>query len=765
MPDVLSKSLWRAYFFILAASLLLLVIGCFYIWNLILAEERIKLSYSNRLVSNSMRSLLQKDEALFRVTGERLQEIGLFDNQQQSQQLINNLLSKNPELAGIGIVNPQGQLLLSTSNIDPKNIPNLLKTKETAESFKKVLSSDSLMIGKTYYLAEIQDWIVPIRYRIVDDNNKVVAVLATGLRLQSKYSPWQSHVAQGDLQLAIINADFYFVFSTLFKSDEARIAYSRPIDKDYLQLFSEHLLKKTGLKFEDFFNGYSKITTLIYPKPSGGNSIAAFSYDQRYSLFTFNFRSVESLYAKLLMPVTWLFILLTAFNIILFFLFKFHSQLQKQAKEKLEYQAQHDQLTCLPNMRFLNHHFLKWKKDKKLKTYAVLFMDLDDFKNSNDLHGHKIGDKILIEVSQRIKSDFADGLCIRQGGDEFIIILPYTDNIAIKKRCQEFLRNLKKPILIEKLKFQIRASIGITIYPSDGKNMETLLSKADIAMYDAKQNNQGIKLFSKQLDIHNSRLSNIVKELNDAVEKKEFSMVYQPQICSKTQTVIGAEALLRWNNSILGEVSPAEFIPIAERTGAIIEIGRYVIETALSEFYNVSQVSAGTKQNTKFRLSINVSIRQLANASFVEMLFELISQYNCKNTKLMLEVTETLTIERFEEIGFALEKIQLAGIEVSLDDFGTGFSSLSYLSRLPINEIKIDKSFVNGVEHKKQDKLLVKSIINLGHSLGVNVLAEGVENIQQVEILERYGCSLFQGYYYSDALSADQLAEYFKQNS
>jgi len=765
MPDVLSRPLWRSFLFVLLVSLLILSLGTYFLWQSILDEEKTKLIYSNKIVSNSMQTVLNKNEALLKVMGKRLQEVGLFSEPKASLLLINELLQENPELAGVGIADINGQLRITSSNMSQDNLPNLLNKNETVDSFVAALKTDILVMGRTYFMKSLKQWVVPLRYRITNSEGQVVALLTTGLKLEDENSPWQSEIVNPGMRLSIINSDFYFQYASFFNAEELYNIYNQPIDQRYLDLFASYLFKQTGLSFSDFLESRHGVVTLIYPRPDGTKSISAFSYNKKYKLFTFTINNFSSLYIKILVPLVTLFSLLFAFNIILFFLFKKQNKLQQRFKKDLEYQAQHDHLTGLPNLRYLKSHFQKWQE--KCNSYSVVFIDLDNFKNSNDLHGHAIGDKILCEVAWRIKRFFKECIWIRQGGDEFIIITPANYFKTIENTCYEFLNVLKQTISIESLEFSIRASIGVASSPSDGTNIESLFRKADIAMYEAKKNRTGVHIFSHKLDIDNSRASLVSKELNSALERNEMYILYQPQIDLKTNKIIGVEALLRWNNKLLGQVPPDEFIPIAESTGVILDIGNFVFETSLREFQDTcksiySNIDDTLHVDGKLRLSINISIRQLSEEKFSESLFSMVRQYDCKHTKLMLEITETMTINRIDEIGLTLNKIQQAGIGVSLDDFGTGHSSLSHLSKLPIDEIKIDKSFIQEIPNNKQDIVLIKSIINLGKSLNIKVLAEGVESIKQVNFLNRLGCQYFQGFYYSHPVDQQSLKKLMK---
>lgn len=710
-----------------------------------------------------MESLLNKDEALFKLIGNRLLELGMFSNPKESLNLIDEVLQENTELAGIGIADLNGQLQITSSNISRENLHNLLEKEETSDSFKAALNSSFLVMGRTYFMKNLNQWVVPIRFKITNKEGLPVAVLTAGLKLNEKHSPWQSETMQDGIRVSIINSDYYFQYTSTINALENKHLYNQPISTDYLNTFQEHLYEQTGLSLNDFLTGkINDIVPVIYPRPDGEKSVAAFSYNPKYQLFTFTINKLSLLYAKLFVPLVWMIGLLVIFNTVLFLMFNYLNKLQIKSKKNLKYQAQHDLLTGLPNVRFLNNIPNQWLQKLK-NSYFIIFIDLDNFKNSNDLHGHDIGDQILCEAAARINLYFKDCLNIRQGGDEFIILAPKDFSQNIEKSCRQFLDILKMKISINSLEFSVRASIGVASCPDDGIEVNSLLRKADIAMYEAKRKKCGVHIFTRQLDVYNARLSMISKELNSALERSEMSIMYQPQFKNSTNTLIGFEALLRWNNQSLGQVPPDEFIPIAESTGNIIDIGNFVLETAIKQFHTICKEASDKDSSKQLRLSINISVRQLTNSDFVKNLFALINKYKCENAKLILEITETMTINRFDEINSVLKKIQTTGIEISLDDFGTGFSSLSYLSQLPINEIKIDKSFIHDIPNNKDNVTLIKSIINLGKSLNIRVLAEGVEKQQQLEILNKHGCQYYQGYYFSYPVTENKMADLFKE--
>ncbi len=767
MPRKIAQALWRLYVYIIFASVCLFAVQAYFVWSSIIKEARDELTYANRMTSSSMLSLLSRNEAVFEVTGERLVELGINEKNQQALALIDDLLSDNSELIGITILTPKGEIVLSSSNLGFKSLKNLLKIRKSDNSYNRALFSDVLVLGKPYFYPRLNQSIMPIYYPIKNSNNDTVLILMSGLKIHGKNGLWQDETTIEEIRVSIISHDYYYLFASFLNNSKPQVLYSKQINSDYTTYFSKELKKQTGFTLDDFIQGKQGVVTTRYQGPTGVELIGAFSYDPKYLYFTFTTKQTHGLYGKLYMPLVWVLVFIVGFNAILFLLFRQLSQSEKESKKKLEYLAQHDQLTGLPNLRYLNNHFTQWKKHNG-NSFSVLFMDLDNFKNSNDLHGHAIGDKILREVATRIKSFFKNCLCIRQGGDEFIVIVSKAFTSDIESEVSQFLNSLRKTIKVQNLEFSIRASIGVASSPADGLEIDSLLRKADIAMYEAKRLKSGVYLFSRKLDMDNSRASMIGKELNSAIAREEMSLVYQPQIDSQTKRVIGVEALLRWNNQMLGEVSPREFIPIAESSGIILDIGRFVFETALSEFYDICNKQTKDKHipdSDKIRLSINLSVRQLVDPGFIDFLFSLVGQFDCYKSRLMLEITETMTIDRVDEVRTILEKIQISGIDISLDDFGTGYSSLSHLSVLPINEIKIDKSFIDGLLENQQDITFIKSILNLGKSLKVQVLAEGVETKDQVDILMKHGCRYFQGFYFSKPLSIAEIDNFLEQRT
>lgn len=418
---------------------------------------------------------------------------------------------------------------------------------------------------------------------------------------------------------------------------------------------------------------------------------------------------------------------------------------RKQAERRIIQQAHYDNLTQLPN-RFLAldrlNQLLKDAKRNKDKV-AVLFLDLDDFKKVNDTLGHEFGDKLLIEAAARLtkvirKSDTVG----RLGGDEFIILLKgLTSAEHVQPVADNLINEFRRPFVIENRELLLTSSIGIALYPDDASTSSNLLRNADTAMYHAKSIGRNTyAYYTKEMNQDVARRLLIEEQIRNALEKDEFEVYFQPQFSVKNKRLVGAEALLRWHNPSLGNVSPAEFIPVAEQTGLIVPIGHYVIEQSLAT------LARWQKLQPDLDISVNVSPRQFRDNGLVNFLAQMIKQNGIDARHLELEITEGVLMTGHKSIEQDLLTIGQMGVKLAMDDFGTGYSSLSYLRKYPFNVLKIDRSFVSNLSADSTDLALVKATVAMAKALGVKVIAEGVETQGQFTLLHDVGCDYIQGY-------------------
>ncbi|MBS6502037.1 MAG: EAL domain-containing protein [Clostridium sp.] len=427
---------------------------------------------------------------------------------------------------------------------------------------------------------------------------------------------------------------------------------------------------------------------------------------------------------------------------------------RKEKEIEINYLSFNDEVTRIPNRRFfvreVTNHINNYPNEK----IAFIFIDLDNFKYVNDTYGHDAGDLLLIEFAKIIKNmKIKDSIFARYGGDEFIIVqYNIQEKNQIKYILDNIIKKLSNPIIINDKEIFCTLSIGVSVYPIDGGDMPILLKRADMAMYLAKVNGKNRYEFFdiKILEILN-REFDIEKGLRVAVDKSEIKMLYQPKIKVDTEEVIGFESLVRWNSKSLGIVSPSEFIPIAESSGLIIPIGKYIINESFRRCKELT-----LKNNKMFKMAINLSEVQIRDEDIVSFISESLKFYDLSAEYIEFEITESLIMKSAEKNISTLEKLKKLGVSLALDDFGTGYSSLSYLRTLPIDVLKIDKSFIDGIVIEEKSEYIINSIVELSHYLSLLVVAEGVETKEQLDFLKRISCDVIQGYYFSRPVEFDE---------
>lgn len=435
-----------------------------------------------------------------------------------------------------------------------------------------------------------------------------------------------------------------------------------------------------------------------------------------------------------------------------------------EQRDVLDYQTHYDELTKLPNRTLfydrLNQAIQKGER-KKLKS-AIFFIDLDRFKQINDSLGHTIGDNVLKIIASRLQATMRKEDSIsRVGGDEFSILIEGIEKIEdVSKLAQSIISVISKTIHTDGHTLYLTNSIGISIFPDDGIDANSLLKNADAAMHRAKEEGRNnFQYYSQEMTEH--ALERVVMEANirKALKNEEFIVYYQPQVDGKTDKIVGMEALIRWQHPTDGFIFPDKFLPLAQETGLIIAIDKWVMKKAMEQF--AKWYKKGLNPGI---LALNLSIKQLAQSDFITNLDSLLRNTECKTEWLELEITEGEIMKNPLDAIEKLKKIGNMGIEIAIDDFGTGYSSLSYLKRLPINKLKIDKSFVDGLPNDENDVGISKTIIALANSLKLNVIAEGVETKEQRDFLIENGCKNIQGYFYSKAISAMDMEKLLEKN-
>jgi diguanylate cyclase (GGDEF)-like protein len=426
-----------------------------------------------------------------------------------------------------------------------------------------------------------------------------------------------------------------------------------------------------------------------------------------------------------------------------------------------EYQALHDDLTSLPNRVLLHDrvHQAILTGDREKALVAVMLMDLDRFKEVNDTLGHHAGDVLLKQIGPRLRSVLRESDTIaRLGGDEFAVLLPnVADKSAAAQVADKIKRALDLPFEIQGLRLNIEASIGIAFSPEHGRDVETLMQRADVAMYVAKGTRSGYAIYTTEQDRHSPNRLALVGQIRTALDKEEIELYYQPKADLLTGDIKGVEALIRWHHPERGLMFPDEFIPMTENTGLIEPLTLYVLEAA------IKQCRVWQEADLDMTMAVNISARSLLDSQLPDQIERLLRKWGLRPGSLRLELTESSIMEDPVRALGVLDRLSEKGIGIALDDFGTGYSSLSYLKRLPVNELKIDKSFVMNMTSDEDDAVIVRSTIELGRNLGLEVVAEGVESEDHWHHLAELGCDTAQGYYLSRPIAAGEFMQWLRQ--
>ena len=434
----------------------------------------------------------------------------------------------------------------------------------------------------------------------------------------------------------------------------------------------------------------------------------------------------------------------------------------KAAQERIKQMAFYDQLTGLPNRSLLRDRvdrlFAQMRREES--SFAIMFIDLDNFKRVNDSLGHHVGDLLLKEVARRLEECVREVDTVsRQGGDEFVVLLPECDSECAQAIAARILASLSIPHGLDGHEVVATPSIGISMFPRDARDFETLTKHADTALYRVKENGRaGFQFFMPEMNVAARKRLEMENQLRKAVENGGFALHYQPQIDRLHGGVVGMEALIRWNDPLLGNVPPDEFIPVAEENGLIVPIGAWVLREACAQNKRWQEMGLATVP-----VSVNVSAVQIHQPDFARIVAEVLDNTGLAPEFLDLELTERVVMADVEQSVQIMHELNKLGVGLSIDDFGTGYSSLAYLKRFPLKAIKIDKSFVRDLESNADDRTIAKSIILLAHGLNVAVVAEGGENELQLDILREQGCDTLQGYYFSRPLSPEAFSAFLRE--
>jgi diguanylate cyclase (GGDEF)-like protein/PAS domain S-box-containing protein len=437
---------------------------------------------------------------------------------------------------------------------------------------------------------------------------------------------------------------------------------------------------------------------------------------------------------------------------------------RKTSEKRIQYLATHDSLTGLPNRSMFSEILnIEIESARRYgRHFAVFFIDLDRFKNINDTFGHEAGDSLLKEMSKRLKESLrASDVVARLGGDEFVVLVKEVgDENQVSAIVRKVLGALIRPMKLREQEFRVTASIGICIFPQDARDEQALMKNADVAMYRAKEEGKNnFQFYSAAMNAHTLEYMMLESNLREALDRNEFFLNYQPKIDLKTCEITGVEALLRWQNKELGSVSPAQFIPLAEETGLIVPIGKWVLRAACTQ--NMKWQREGLRP---LCMAVNLSPHQFADDDLGKYIATILTETGMPGELLELELTEGVVMQNPERAIRILTEIKKMGVRLAIDDFGVGYSSLAQIKRFPIDTLKVDRSFIREIPQVAEDNAITEAIIAMGKTLSLTVIAEGVETAEQWEFLRKHGCDEMQGFHFSKPIAADQFAELLRKH-
>ncbi|MDP2572449.1 EAL domain-containing protein [Vibrio penaeicida] len=746
----LKRNIWTLYRLL---ALISSVIFLFIAWQ---QWQKVERSHSQeqynavQIFTTGITSLLNNQEMVLDVLGDRLLSENNYQSKDAGQEWLDSLLTINNSIAAFGLSDPYGNIRLVSSNLSMFSQPNLLEQDNTRESFAKTLASDSMVLGRTYYKEDIDEFILPIRKSIRDSSGNVLAVMTAGLQLD-RTTLFNIRLHDSfEHKIGVIRDDYYVQFMTA--SNNTDIDYTTPISESFFDNLIHSVTTSNSLKLNELKT--KGIPTVGYALDQENPALYAIQYIPRFNIWTVSEIDLRHIAYEYLGIMAIYLIIFMSIQAIFYLFVRSIDKHEKDRHEELLFQANHDPLTRLPNRHFLRSHIHRWLRPTA-PPFSILFMDMDNFKNVNDSSGHDHGDKVLQEIASRLSNATDEqALLIRESGDEFIIVTSMTDHYELNRFANNIIHNLSKPYEIDQCSFILGCSIGIAQYPEHGTSLDTLLRCADIAMYDAKTRRNSLSFFTESMQssyLHSVRLE---QRLRQAIQQNQLYMVYQPQFNAQGN-LHGVEALVRWNDDELGFVPPDKFITIAESCGLMPTLGQLITDTTLAEMGKLQK-----QLGYDFQVSINISVRQITQDDFLDKLILSIQTQRFNQRNITLEITENLFIEDLDIVRPVCESLNKLGVGISLDDFGTGYSSLSMLGELPFHEIKIDKGFIDNILTCTKSLKMVQNIISIGKNFDMQVLAEGVEYAKHEAVLKECGCDLFQGYLYAKPMPVSALAAF-----
>lgn len=751
----------RRGFRLLAVILLILCLG--FSWLSWLAEKRhesLYLASVAELAGKSLDSYVRHYENALAASGpELLNPLGRLRSRETVEPVLEKIKKANPDLSSVNLIAAEGKMLMSTEAL-PSGLPDLSRVDSFRLGLEELRQGQHFNIGRPYvgYLAG--DWILPLRYPLRDVEGRVSHLLSVALPLRRQQSFWQDLSLPENTALGLIRDDGFLVSR-----------YPIPLKMNYEEAYGQ---KRSGAL-------YDYLTAHGFPargETEGYNSVAkedyifAFRRLPNYPLTLFVSTPISNVRSKWMgqIQLSWTLLGILLAGSYLIYRWTEKRQLAWEAERaekeaRIGFLAHHDALTELPNRLLTREHFelARSQAERGGVRMALLYLDLDNFKTINDSLGHPVGDAVLKDVSARLRTCLRETDTLgRLGGDEFLIVLPDVHGTDAMMRVTEKIMGVTAELIrCEDHELTTSLSIGIAVYPDDGTDFDTLLKKADTALYQSKAAGRNtFSFFTEQMNAEADEHLRVRQWLRQALEQDYLRVHYQPLLDLESGAVLGAEALVRLEHPEVGMIMPGRFIPIAEDSGLIVAMGRQVLRMACREAAGWRAAGLGD-----LRVAVNLSAVQFRRGDLAEEVLDVLAESGLPASSLELELTESILMESTQRVLETVRELKAEGVGFSIDDFGTGYSSLSYLKRFDVDRLKIDQSFIRNVVSDAGDAAIVRAVIQMAGSLNLVPLAEGVEDEATLAFLRQHGCREAQGYLFGRPMPAEAFREYLQKRN
>ncbi|MGK7295117.1 MAG: putative bifunctional diguanylate cyclase/phosphodiesterase [Candidatus Wenzhouxiangella sp. M2_3B_020] len=711
-------------------------------WHGITERHEIRQRSQVATLAGATQAVMESQEMVLDLLGRQLLIDGLIEDPPAARVLLDRMLEVNRTAAVYGLADVDGQPLVFNSGIDPGRMPNLLRQEVSRDTFIAALKSRYMVIGRPYRIGELDAWVIPVRKAIRGADGELLGVMTAGLQLDGPepFFEEQSFLGPRNTVQIVRDDDLY----------PLHWAARTPPPDDYYRHAIPHPYYVAAISSAERRSGLDIVQIKASGRPYSYRNVNAQGpqfgmavYDPRYGYWVLS-QTHRGQLLREFARVAWIYA--AVFVVILLGVLQILRTIGRSERGRqleLIYQANHDALTTLPNRQRMTQDF-EYMRGLHGERFSLLFVDMDNFKAVNDGFGHVQGDALLQQLGRRLQRFASDQERVaRIGGDEFVLLTPETDREALLDRARALIDQLARHYMVNDMRCELGCSVGIARVAEAGSSLSDVLRAADVAMYAAKNERNSARFFEPSMGRNYLENIRIEQKLRAAVEQGEVYMTYQPQV-DRDGVVVGVEALARWDDEDLGGVDPRRFIAIAEASGFIKQVGDYILRTVLDDARALQE-----HLDREMRLSINISIRQFMQPEFSARMIEQVAEADLDRIRPVIEITESLFMEDHGLIMEELERLRIAGVRVSLDDFGTGFSSLALLRTLPVDELKIDKSFIDHLESDDNARKLIQSVVAIGKSHGMSLVAEGVETERQFELLCADGCDTFQGFLFA----------------